>query len=392
MRNKLKEGQVFKNYKELCNYLGWNITDGKSKIKQIENLRYLCRFERVGHKYVIVKILNDKLPEKQPRISNHAKYVQPFEVLIKNFFEESESSFLVIGKFDFLCTLEVITPDVSEMFSVNYISESCDIDTKSKTFAVFKSIFLDHLFVKLDASLESMHKRHLIDLKKVMLIKTYDNLTPRKATESENAFLNKISDEVLEELKCKTKNEVIIKNLNIVYKTKIKEKISKSKFKHIKFYEQGYLIGYAKKVEEYEFTKDYQIEFSKKRINNLTRITMKKKGERHCKSNKAFIVKSATQMAKDNTQKEINIVLKQDADLFSFSTLEDLRDSIYASELKTNFARLEKKIEVLDLVQWNKLVDTFVPFREYDLYDVADYDFNIKKFLDFMRITGYHIS
>lgn len=392
MRNKLKEGQVFKNYKELCNYLGWNITDGKSKIKQIENLRYLCRFERVGHKYVIVKILNDKLPEKQPRISNHAKYVQPFEVLIKNFFEESESSFLVIGKFDFLCTLEVITPDVSEMFSVNYISESCDIDTKSKTFAVFKSIFLDHLFVKLDASLESMHKRHLIDLKKVMLIKTYDNLTPRKATESENAFLNKISDEVLEELKCKTKNEVIIKNLNIVYKTKIKEKISKSKFKHIKFYEQGYLIGYAKKVEEYEFTKDHQIEFSKKRINNLTRITMKKKGERHCKSNKAFIVKSATQMAKDNTQKEINIVLKQDADLFSFSTLEDLRDSIYASELKTNFARLEKKIEVLDLVQWNKLVDTFVPFREYDLYDVADYDFNIKKFLDFMRITGYHIS
>lgn len=392
MRNKLKEGQVFKNYKELCNYLGWNITDGKSKIKQIENLRYLCRFERVGHKYVIVKILNDKLPEKQPRISNHAKYVQPFEVLIKNFFEESESSFLVIGKFDFLCTLEVITPDVSEMFSVNYISESCDIDTKSKTFAVFKSIFLDHLFVKLDASLESMHKRHLIDLKKVMLIKTYDNLTPRKATESENAFLNKISDEVLEELKCKTKNEVIIKNLNIVYKTKIKEKISKSKFKHIKFYEQGYLIGYAKKVEEYEFTKDYQIEFSKKRINNLTRITMKKKGERHCKSNKAFIVKSATQMAKDNTQKEINIVLKQDADLFSFSTLEDLRDSIYASELKTNFARLEKKIEVLDLVQWNKLVDTFVPFREYDLYDVADYDFNIKKFLDFMRITGYLLS
>lgn len=380
MRNKLKEGQVFKNYKELCNYLGWNITDGKSKIKQIENLRYLCRFERVGHKYVIVKILNDKLPEKQPRISNHAKYVQPFEVLIKNFFEESESSFLVIGKFDFLCTLEVITPDVSEMFSVNYISESCDIDTKSKTFAVFKSIFLDHLFVKLDASLESMHKRHLIDLKKVMLIKTYDNLTPRKATESENAFLNKISDEVLEELKCKTKNEVIIKNLNIVYKTKIKEKISKSKFKHIKFYEQGYLIGYAKKVEEYEFTKDYQIEFSKKRINNLTRITMKKKGERHCKSNKAFIVKSATQMAKDNTQKEINIVLKQDADLFSFSTLEDLRDSIYASELKTNFARLEKKIEVLDLVQWNKLVDTFVPFREYDLYDVADYDLILKNF------------
>lgn len=97
-------------------------------------------------------------------------------------------------------------------------------------------------------------------------------------------------------------------------------------------------------------------------------------------------------MAKDNTQKEINIVLKQDADLFSFSTLEDLRDTIYASELKTNFARLEKKIEVLDLVQWNKLVDIFVPFREYDLYDVADYDFNIKRFLDFMRITWYHIS
>ena len=392
MKNKLKEGQVFRNYKELCNYLGWNITDGKSKIKQIENLRYLCRFERVGHKYVIIKILNDKLPDKQPRISNCAKYVQPFEVLIKNFFEESESSFLIIGKFDLLCALDVIPDEIVKIFRKDYVGDEEDIDVKSRTFTMFKSIYLDHLFGKLDMSLESMHKRHLIDLKRVMLVKSHNDFTPREATESEVEFLNKISVQVLEDLKCKTKNEIVLKNLNIVYKAKIKEKISKSKFKHIKFYEQGYFIGYAKKVEEYEFTKDYQIEFSKKRINNLTRIAMEKKGERHCKSNKAFIVKSATQIAKDNTQKEIDMVLKEDADLFSFSTLEEYKDTFYDDEFKASFTRLEKKLDVFDMDEWNKLVDIVVPFKKYDLYGIDDYDFNIKKFLDFMKVTGYRIS
>ena len=50
----LKEGQIIKNYKELCNVLEINkATNTTYKNKQLEELSLYCNFERKGNKYII---------------------------------------------------------------------------------------------------------------------------------------------------------------------------------------------------------------------------------------------------------------------------------------------------------------------------------------------------
>ncbi|MGV2685530.1 hypothetical protein GNF82_14225 [Clostridium perfringens] len=49
----LREGQVFKNYKELCVFLGWEITNGNSKKKQMDTLSTMCKWHKEGNKIVV---------------------------------------------------------------------------------------------------------------------------------------------------------------------------------------------------------------------------------------------------------------------------------------------------------------------------------------------------
>ena len=39
----LKNGQVFKNYKELCGFMGWEIKSGNAKIAQFKELDRICK-------------------------------------------------------------------------------------------------------------------------------------------------------------------------------------------------------------------------------------------------------------------------------------------------------------------------------------------------------------
>ena len=60
--NSLNEGMIVKNYRELCDLLGVNIKDGKSRKLQIEEWKRYFDFERQGNKYIINKIYNTPLP------------------------------------------------------------------------------------------------------------------------------------------------------------------------------------------------------------------------------------------------------------------------------------------------------------------------------------------
>jgi hypothetical protein len=72
--NNLKEGQIIKNYKELCNILDIKICNGNSKIKQLEELKIYCNYEREGNKYMIKEVyknptitINDLLKTKNSK-------------------------------------------------------------------------------------------------------------------------------------------------------------------------------------------------------------------------------------------------------------------------------------------------------------------------------------
>lgn len=55
MKNQLKQGQVFKNYRELCKYLGWEYIS-YLKLEQLNYLSRKCEWHKVGHKIYIDKM------------------------------------------------------------------------------------------------------------------------------------------------------------------------------------------------------------------------------------------------------------------------------------------------------------------------------------------------
>ena len=57
----LKKGQVFKNYKELCEFMGWKSTGGDYKKARLKELDSLCKWHKEGNKIVIYEVLKEEV-------------------------------------------------------------------------------------------------------------------------------------------------------------------------------------------------------------------------------------------------------------------------------------------------------------------------------------------
>lgn len=84
-------GQVFKNYKTLCQALGEPIKAGDSKKAQIKEWERYFLFKRDGHKYIITEIFETPKEKQDKRLlgnSNVAEYMDYIETLLLNLFAE----------------------------------------------------------------------------------------------------------------------------------------------------------------------------------------------------------------------------------------------------------------------------------------------------------------
>ena len=55
-KNKLKNGMIFKNYKELCEFLGWKNASGNTKIEQMKELSCVCKWHKECQKIIIDEV------------------------------------------------------------------------------------------------------------------------------------------------------------------------------------------------------------------------------------------------------------------------------------------------------------------------------------------------
>lgn len=73
----VKVGQVFKNYKDLCNHLGETVKGGKSKELQVMDWKRYFEFEKDKNKFIITNVYNESLKKVTNRTSNNIKNIQP---------------------------------------------------------------------------------------------------------------------------------------------------------------------------------------------------------------------------------------------------------------------------------------------------------------------------
>ena len=92
------ELKTYKNYKELCVAMGWKITDGSSKKKQLKELESLCEYHKEGNKFVIDEVydipkeIEDK---RKTRVSELSEHIQ-FSILY--LLSHAEKNNLIISK------------------------------------------------------------------------------------------------------------------------------------------------------------------------------------------------------------------------------------------------------------------------------------------------------
>lgn len=84
-------GMVVKNYKELCNLLGQEIKNGKSKKYQLEEFSRYFDWEKSGQKFIITDIYDTPLTKEDKRqLGNNSIYVQCIEVILLQYLSKQE--------------------------------------------------------------------------------------------------------------------------------------------------------------------------------------------------------------------------------------------------------------------------------------------------------------
>lgn len=111
--SKIRVGETYKNYKELCHALGEKVMAGNSKKAQLKEWERYFSYTKEGHKFIITEIYNEPKERDDKRIlgNNAAYYIDYIEILLLNLFTEyaeQEQRTLLLSKSKLLYLLKMI--------------------------------------------------------------------------------------------------------------------------------------------------------------------------------------------------------------------------------------------------------------------------------------------
>ncbi|USK86168.1 hypothetical protein [Peribacillus asahii] len=282
----ISKGQIFKNYKHLCQELDESIKAGKSKQLQLKEWKRYFSYSKDGNKFIVTEIYETPFEKVENR--GGANHLLPHAYKMENIFLH----LLNTNNGKLSLTMNTLLRKM-EMVNSNFKYGSRNKRKVSKYLNI-KPAFLEEFFVAtkrtLSDNIESMMNRlekekvikwHTIKMVRIVkatnvinefgeialdsetIVDEYDNeevkysakiLTTenfRPATNEEIELIKEIEDDTMEELNCKNKQEIVVKDRwrefrNIVNRT-LKNRAN------IQFYYDSYeieKIGDYKPVEQ----------------------------------------------------------------------------------------------------------------------------------------------
>jgi hypothetical protein len=249
LRRIIAPGMVFKNYKEMCLYLGLPITSSNSKKKQMEMLSKIFTHHKDGNKIII-----DSISEVCSLELSHGFYAQNIQPLILGMLSDQYSTY---GN----KILKLTTKQISErigMVNPNYRKYankkrdlSMEVNVSVSDVGILYNMYESKLRYNIEYSLDDLYNRKFIKLKKIYML-CYMATRKRKTRELSSGELEKIKEvETQLLLKYGTTKEY---NLHLngklsEYRKELKEQIN-TKFKtdNIEFYYPAYKISLSKDI------------------------------------------------------------------------------------------------------------------------------------------------
>jgi hypothetical protein len=208
----LTEGQVLKNYKELCGALNIPIKSGNTKKAQIKDLECYVKYHKQGNGFVIDEIYKNPLEKVDNRIDgNNAKYAEYIDSLLLHMCSEtfdSKYNYITLSTNGILLALNMVNANYrTGRNMINQFSRYLEIPIE--TIRDFYDSTYKRNKKLLESALNRLAKKSLISWNIVVKVCTKDG-DHRLATDGEIEGFLEIEQEILKKLGMDNKQEVFL--------------------------------------------------------------------------------------------------------------------------------------------------------------------------------------
>lgn len=311
--DKLKEGQVIKNYPELCKVLEIKTTSGGAKINQLKDLKqYVDYDDSQGNKFIINKILKTNFQNTDDRNRGGNKvYKDDFRKLMIHMLHKDKSENMLISKGSLYEAMNLVNPNyklgkqdierlsmvievpkeyISDFYSENNkkIRENTERNLKSLrgesliVFDIVTAVAIDNIAIQYNELFTPVIEHGAVV--------HYKNTEYRKATKEEKQIILKCESKAKAELGFKTDKEIFTNGAWGRYSKLVNQYIKDSK-SNIHFYYNAFEITWNKdKIEEEYNTLDKDesyIDISSNINSNIMKSINKSCKTRHTKAKNA---------------------------------------------------------------------------------------------------------
>jgi hypothetical protein len=194
----LKVGQSFKNYKELCNELGWEIKkSANSKNAQFKELESYCKFNKIGHKITIEEVYESPLTKVENR-GKSSIYGNLAQILITDLLAQCKGH-ISISKSKLMFTIGMINNNYSEcrelvpkLAKYTEIDENFIYDFYNTTIGSFRGI--------IETALKTLMDKRIIMYNTIIKVSELGVYATRNASEQELQLIMRIEKGILEQM------------------------------------------------------------------------------------------------------------------------------------------------------------------------------------------------
>lgn len=264
----LKEGDVYKNYKELCNQLNESELKANSKNAQLKEWKRHFDWDKSGQKYIITEIYHEPLEKEDKRINNgQSIYSEHIELLLLDYLSKQE------GKVAELTIKKIFV--LLGMVNSNYMDDEYKIeDGLINEFQI--NNFYQRSYKKLNRvlfdALRSLKNKRLINYNEDKIIKItepnkkgilIDNI--RIASQDEKNIIMKVEREILQEMGYETIVQIHLKFKHKDFYHKVRNRLYEQYNIHY-YYNQISLWFFHEHIEHAK--EKAKIDMERKMLNN----------------------------------------------------------------------------------------------------------------------------
>lgn len=195
--NNIKEGQEFKNYKELCAALEEPLCSGTQKKAQLKEFDRFFLSNQNKHKLKIEKIYDFPLEKLDKR--TEGIYVKHIETILLQTFLKRDTNTIFLSYNQCYRLFGFMNTDFNSPISENHFLEN-NKDISYGQLQLFKNRSYSKFHDILNSAIKSLERRKLIEAKKSRLIKIAGEYEPIIATNDQVEDILRIEKNVLNKL------------------------------------------------------------------------------------------------------------------------------------------------------------------------------------------------